>query len=79
MSKIICGNAIDGAIEWVTQAEKKLDQAIQEKGESLAVAFPETAYYLPVIYSFTGEEIKTLGDLRTILRQAKSLLSERPF
>ncbi len=78
MSKIICGNAIDGAIEWVTQAEKKLDQAIQEKGESLAVAFPETAYYLPVIYSFTGEEIETLGDLRTILRQAKSLLSERP-
>jgi acetyl-CoA synthase len=78
MSKIICESAIDGAIEWVTKAEKKLDQAIQEKGESLTVAFPETAYYLPVIYSFTGEKIETLGDLRNILRQAKSLLPERP-
>jgi acetyl-CoA synthase len=78
MSKIICGSAIDGAIEWVAQAEKKLDQAIHEKGESATVTFPETAYYLPVIYSFTGEKIEVLADLRKILNQAKSLLPERP-
>jgi len=72
MSKIICGNAIDGAIEWVTQAEKKLGQTIQEKGESLPVAFPETAYYLPIIYSFIGEKVETLSDLQNILNKAPS-------
>ena len=28
MSKLICSSAIDGAIDWVAQAEAKLDEAI---------------------------------------------------
>ena len=78
MSKLICGSAIDGAVEWVARAEAKLDEAISQKGESQAVAFPDTAYYLPVIYSFTGEAVSTLADLRRILRLAKELLPARP-
>jgi len=78
MSKLICSSAIDGAVEWVARAEAKLDEAIAEKGESQTVAFPDTAYYLPVIYSFTGEAVHTLADLRRILRLAKELLPARP-
>ena len=55
MSKLICASAIDGALEWVLRAEAMLDQAIAGKGQECAVGFPATAYYLPVIYSFTGE------------------------
>ncbi len=78
MSKIICSSAIDGAIQWVAKAEAKLSEAIKQKGESAPVAFPSTAYYLPVIYSFTGEKAETLGQLQGILKQAKELLPQRP-
>ncbi|MGV7927569.1 MAG: acetyl-CoA decarbonylase/synthase complex subunit alpha/beta [Spirochaetota bacterium] len=78
MSKQICSSAIDGAALWVSRAEAKLDEAVRAKGESAAVGFPDTAYYLPVIYSFTGEKMETLADLRRALRRAKELLPERP-
>jgi len=78
MSKIICSSAIDGSIEWVAQAEAILDKAVKSKGESCAVSFPNTGYYLPVIYSLTGEKMETLKDLRRTLRRAKQLLPQRP-
>jgi acetyl-CoA synthase len=78
MSKIICSSAIDGAAAWVAAAEAKLDQAIKAKGETNPVAFPNTAYFLPVIYSFTGQKAQTLGELREILKRAKELLPQRP-
>jgi acetyl-CoA synthase len=77
MSKLICASAIDGAIEWVAKAEAKLDEAIAAKGEEAKVGFPDTAYYLPVIYSFLGEKVETLADCRGILRYAKDLLPQR--
>lgn len=78
MSKIICASGIDGAIDWVAKAEAKLDETIKIKGETTPVSFPNTAYYLPIIYSFTGKKMETLADLRGILREAKGLLPERP-
>ncbi|MDD5708092.1 MAG: acetyl-CoA decarbonylase/synthase complex subunit alpha/beta, partial [Kiritimatiellae bacterium] len=78
MSKLICSSAIDGAVEWVAKAEAKLDEAIRAKGDQCAVAFPSTAYGLPVIYSLTGEKVTTLGEMRSILRRAKQLLPARP-
>jgi acetyl-CoA synthase len=78
MSKLICSSAITGAIEWVARAEAKLAAAIQAKGEDCKVAFPDTAYYLPVIYSFTGEKVETLADLCRTLTRAKALLPAVP-
>lgn len=78
MSKLICGSAIDGAVEWVARAEAILDKAIAEKGGDCSVAFPDTAYYLPVIYAFLGEKVQSLADCRKILKRAKELLPERP-
>jgi acetyl-CoA synthase len=78
MSRIICASAIDGAVAWVAEADARLQDAIRAKGESAPAAFPGTAYFLPVIHSFTGERVRTLGDLRPILRQAQELLPPRP-
>src|SRR5512133_2837181 len=78
MSKWICSKAIEGAIVWVASAEAKLNEALAAKGEGCAVGFPDTAYSLPIIYSFTGEKMQTLADLRRALNRAKELLPERP-
>lgn len=78
MSKLICSSAIEGAIGWVAKAEAKVGEAIAAKGEACAAGFPATAYYLPIIYSFTGEKMQTLADLRRILKRAKALLPEPP-
>ncbi len=78
MSKFICTNAIDGAVEWIAKAETKLDEAVKARGEGAEVAFPGTAYFLPIIHSFTGNEVKTLGDLRLILKECKQLMPARP-
>jgi acetyl-CoA synthase len=78
MSKLICTSAIDGAVEWIAKAEAKLAETIKAKGENAEVAFPNTAYYLPIAYSFTGRKIETLADCREMLQYAKELLPERP-
>jgi acetyl-CoA synthase len=78
MSKIICSNAIDGAIRWVALAEEKLGETIKAKGLLHPASFPETAYYLPVIYSFTGLKVEKVADLQKALLKAKELLPGRP-
>jgi acetyl-CoA synthase len=78
VSKFICSSAINGAIEWVARAEEFLHKAIREKGETYPASFPDTAYYLPIIYSFTGHKVEVLGDLGHVMRRAKELLPERP-
>ena len=78
MSKLICTSAIDGAVEWLLKAEKYVADAIKEKGESCPVGFPDTNYYLPVIYSFTGKKMETLADLKEILVEARDLIPKRP-
>ncbi len=76
MSKLICSSAILGAIDWVNQAEDMVKKAIAEKGADHPVGFPDTFYYLPVIYSFTGKKMEKLADLEEILKDARQLLPE---
>ena len=77
MSKLICSSAINGAIEWVRRADEAVTKAIAEKGEDYEVAFPSTTYFLPIIYSFTGKEVRTLKDLKDIVQEAIKLLPAR--
>ncbi|MDL2237665.1 CO dehydrogenase/CO-methylating acetyl-CoA synthase complex subunit beta [Christensenellaceae bacterium OttesenSCG-928-K19] len=74
MSKLILSSAINGATEWVRKADEWVTKAIAEKGADAAIGFPSTAYYLPIIYSFTGREMKTLSDLQDILKYCRELL-----
>lgn len=78
MSKIIASAAIRGAHKWVEQAETKLAQAKEGYGAETAVEFPNTGYYLPVIYGLTGEKVEKLSDMDRILAMARDLLPEEP-
>jgi acetyl-CoA synthase len=78
MSKLIASAAIEGAHVLVKQAEKMLEKAITEKGEAFAFEFPDTAFYLPMIYAMTGFPVKTLSDMKVALGMAKELLHPEP-
>ncbi len=77
MSKIIASAAIRGAYEIVRQAEDILSRAIKEKGEDCPVAFPNTGYYMPIIYSMTGRAVEKLSDFEDVMaEEIKPLLPE---
>ncbi|MEW6556550.1 MAG: acetyl-CoA decarbonylase/synthase complex subunit alpha/beta [Elusimicrobiota bacterium] len=78
MSKIVATAAIKGAKKFVQEAEEFLNKAILEKSESQKVEFPDTAYYFPMAYALLGLEVKTLGELKPVLQEAKSLLHNEP-
>jgi acetyl-CoA synthase len=78
MSRYIATRAIRGANALVTEAEFMLQKALAEKGPDTKVAFPNTAYYLPLILGMTGQTIETLGQLQPILGQARQLLHPVP-
>ena len=74
MSKIIASAAIRGAHKIVERAEKKYEEALKKWGPSQDVGFPNTAYYLPIIYGILGVPVKTLGDMKPILERCKALI-----
>jgi acetyl-CoA synthase len=78
MSRYVATRAIRGANALVTEAEVMLDRALAEKGPETSVAFPNTAYYLPLIFGMTGQQVETLGQLKPVLDQARRLLHPVP-
>ncbi len=74
MSKIIASAAIRGAHKLVGRAEKEWRQAMDKWGANEPVGFPNTAYYLPVIYGILGAKVEKLGDIESVLKRCKSLL-----
>ncbi|HUU64927.1 MAG TPA: acetyl-CoA decarbonylase/synthase complex subunit alpha/beta, partial [Dehalococcoidales bacterium] len=74
MSKIIASAAIRGAHKIFGQADQKWQQAMDKWGANEPVGFPNTAYYLPVIYGILGEKVEKLGDMEPILKRCKALL-----
>ncbi|MDP2181503.1 MAG: acetyl-CoA decarbonylase/synthase complex subunit alpha/beta [Actinomycetota bacterium] len=78
MSKIIASAAIRGAHSIVGKAEQALAEAMEAHGATTAVEFPNTAYYLPVIYGLTGEKVERLSDMDKVLGMARDLLPDAP-
>ncbi len=74
MSKIIASAAIRGAHKIVGQAEIKWQQAMDKWGVNEPVGFPNTAYYLPVIYGILGIKVEKLGDMEAVLKKCKAIL-----
>jgi acetyl-CoA synthase len=74
MSKIIASAAIRGAYKIIDNAEKKWQEAMDKWGANEPVGFPNTAYYLPVIYGILGNKVEKLGDMEPVLKTCKSLL-----
>jgi len=74
MSKIIASAAIRGAHKIAKQAEDILAKAIKEKGKDYRVEFPNTGYYMPIIYSMTGISVEKLFDFEEVMKEIKNLL-----
>ncbi len=78
MSKIIASAAIRGAHFYVSQAEENLKTAIEAHGPDARVAYPNTAYYLPLILALLGLKVETLKQCGQALGEARVLLPEVP-
>jgi len=74
MSKIIASAAIRGAYKIIGNADKKWKEAMDKWGANEPVGFPNTAYYLPVIYGILGNKVEKLGDMEPVLKRCKALL-----
>jgi acetyl-CoA synthase len=78
VSKIIVSAAIRGAHNIVNKCAAKLDEALEKHGENQEIGFPNTAYYLPIIYSLMGIKIEKLKDAVPVMKRCKQLLPPVP-
>jgi len=74
MSRLVAFAAIQGGYNIVSKVEGKYKKALQTYDASTKVGFPNTAYYLPVIYSLLGMKVETLEDMKKPLDFARKLL-----
>jgi acetyl-CoA synthase len=74
MSRLVAFAAIQGGYKVVAQAEGAYRKALDTYDASTKVGFPNTAYFLPVIYSLFGIKVETLEDIQEPLDIARGLL-----
>jgi acetyl-CoA synthase len=74
MSRLVAFAAIQGGYNIVSKVEGKYQKALQTYDADTKVGFPNTAYFLPVIYSLTGIKVETLEDMQKPLAFARKLL-----
>ena len=74
MSKIIASAAIRGAHKIYNKAEEKFREALERFGPRQEVGFPNTAYYLPIIYAITGIGVEKVEDMRKVLDICQRLI-----
>jgi acetyl-CoA synthase len=74
MSKLVAFAAIQGAYNIVSKAEGTYKRALEQYGPDQKLEFPNTAYYLPIIYSLLGIPVRTLGDAQKPVEIARKLL-----
>ncbi len=78
MSRQVMAAAIRGAHRFVDEAQRSLAAAVEARGDTAKVQFPETAFYLPMIYALMGIEVKTLADLKPVVAHCRELLPKEP-
>jgi acetyl-CoA synthase len=74
MSKLVAFAAIQGAYNIVSKAEGKYKRALEKYGGNQKLEFPNTAYFLPIIYSLTGIKVTDLDSAKKPLDFARKLL-----
>jgi len=74
MSKLVAFAGIQGGYKVVSKAEGEFNNALAEFNADSKIEFPNTGYYLPVIYSLTGMKVEKLEDLKAPLEFARGLL-----
>ena len=74
MSKLVAFAAIQGGYNVVSKTEGLYKKALQTYNADTKIEFPNTGYFLPVIYSLLGIPVKTLEDMQQPLAFARKLL-----
>ena len=74
MSRLVAFAAIQGGYNIVSQVEGEYKKALDTFNADTKVGFPNTAYYLPVIYSLLGIKVETLEDIQQVLDVCRKLL-----
>jgi len=74
MSRLVAFAAIQGGYNIVSKVEGEYKKALQTYNADTSVGFPNTAYYLPVIYSLLGMKVETLEDIKKPLDFVRGLL-----
>ncbi len=74
MSRLVAFAAIQGAYNIISKAEGAFKRAMDKYGANQPLAFPNTAYYLPVIYSILGMKVEKVSDAEPVLARCKALL-----
>ncbi len=74
MSRLVAFAAIQGGYNIVSKVQGRLKRALESNDATTQVGFPNTAYYLPVIYSLLGIKVETLEDMQKPLDVARKLL-----
>jgi acetyl-CoA synthase len=74
MSKIIASAAIRGAQKIFDRAEAGYREALEKYGPDQEIGFPNTAYYLPIIYAMTGMPVAKLADVKKVIELCRKLI-----
>jgi acetyl-CoA synthase len=74
MSRLVAFAAIQGGYNIVSKVEGRYKRALETYNADTKVGFPNTAYFLPVIYSLLGLKVETLEDIKKPLDFARKLL-----
>ena len=74
MSVEIAGPAVAGARQILARADQAFTSATAEYGPEAQVGFPNTGYFLPIIYGLTGLKAVRLADLAEVLSLARRLV-----
>ncbi len=74
MSRLVAFAGIQGAYNIVSKAEGKFEEAMEKYGPEQKLEFPNTAYYLPIIYSILGHKVETLADAAPVMEKCRELL-----
>jgi len=74
VSKLIASAAIRGAHKIVASAEAKFKESREKFGENHEVGFPNTGYYLPIIYGILGRKVEKIKDMEPVLQVCREIL-----
>jgi acetyl-CoA synthase len=79
MSHKVFSAVIRGAHEFVAEAQRAWQSAVDTHGESAELRFPDTAFALPMILALTGNKVQTLADCEPVLKHCRDdLLHDAP-
>lgn len=75
----IAGGVARGVQSYLDLAKVRLEEARGTMDSAKKVEFfPNTGYYLPVIYAITGQAVETLDDMALVIDKAERLITPPP-